>query len=231
MSTRIKLRTACNRSLTDIISRRPGKDGYNTETMQITAIKQQVKRADRYSVFVDGKYAFSLSESGLIESRLASGKELDAAELKDLKKVAGLDKAYGQALRYVAIRQRSEWEMQTYLKRKEVDAEAAQEIIRRLRDLSLLSDLDFARSWVANRRLLKSVSKRKLQLELRQKQVPGEVIDQVLAEDETDERDALKELIEKKRSRYPDEQKLMQYLARQGFSYNDIKNALSQEED
>lgn len=198
--------------------------------MKITAIKQQVKRTDRYSIFVDDKYAFSLSESGLIESRLASGMELDAAELKRLKKAAGLDKAYGQALRYVAIRARSEWEIESYLKRKEVDTEAAAEIIQRLRNLNLLNDADFARSWVANRRALKSVSKRRLALELRQKRLSSDVVDQALAEDPGDERQALKDLIEKKRARYPDQQKLMQYLARQGFGYDDIKNALRGED-
>jgi regulatory protein len=197
--------------------------------MKITAIKQQVKRSDRYSIFVDDKYAFSLSEAGLIDSRLASGQELDAAELKRLKKAAGLDKAYGQALRYVALRSRSEWEIETYLARKEVDKAAVAEIIRRLRNLKLLSDLDFARSWVRGRRQLKSVSQRRLRLELRQKRVPSDIIDQVLSEDGTDERDTLRELIDKKRARYPDKLKLMQYLARQGFNYDDIKSALSEE--
>ena len=198
--------------------------------MKITAIKQQVKRADRYSVFVDDKYAFSFSESGLIASGLASGQELTPAELKSLKKAAGLDKAYGQALRYVAMRPRSEWEMEFYLRRKEVDAEAAAEIIRRLRDLQLLSDLDFARSWVANRRALKSTSKRRLRLELMQKHVSDDVIAQVLAEDETDERQALRELVAKKRRRYADPQKFMRYLAGQGFSYDDIKSVLEEED-
>ena len=197
--------------------------------MKITAIKQQVKRADRYSIFVDGKYAFSLSESGLIESRLASGLELDAAELKRLKKAAGLDKAYYNALRYVAIRPRSQWEVEIYLARKEVDKDASAEVLRRLSNLNMLSDLDFARSWVNSRRALKSISLRRLRLELRQKHVPDEVVARALAEDETDERQTLRDLIAKKRHRYPDSQKLMQYLARQGFSYDDIRSALEEE--
>lgn len=198
--------------------------------MKITSIKQQVKRTDRYSIFVDDKYAFSLSESGLIESRLASGQELDAAELKRLKKAAGFDKAYYNALRYVAMRPRSEWEMQMYMARKEVDREAADEVISRLRNLNLLSDLDFARAWISSRRQLKSTSKRRLRLELMQKHVPNDVIDEALSEDEGDERHILRELIEKKRRRYPDQQKLMQYLARQGFSYDNIKSALNEED-
>jgi regulatory protein len=197
--------------------------------MKITSIKQQVKRTDRYSIFVDGKYAFSLSETGLLNSHLASGQELTAAELKQLKQTAGLDKAYGQALRYVAIRPRSEWEVEMYLVRKQLDPPAIQDIIERLRGLHLLHDLDFARSWVANRRALKSVSKRRLVLELRQKHLNSEIIDQALQEDVVDERQALRELIDKKRARYPDRQKLMQYLARQGFSYDDIKSTLSED--
>lgn len=199
--------------------------------MKITAIKQQVKRADRYSIFVDDKYAFSLSESGLIESKLFSGQEIDGAELKRLKKAAGLDKAYYSVLRYVALRPRSEWEVEVYMKRKEVDPDTASEVTSRLRNLGMLSDLGFARSWVANRRLLKSTSKRRLRMELMQKHVSEPVIQEVLAEDETDEHQVLRELIERKRRRYPDEQKLMQYLARQGFRYDDIKSALSETEE
>ena len=198
--------------------------------MQITAIKQQVKRTDRYSIFVDGKYSFSLSESGLISSGLASGRELDVAELKQLKKAAGLDKAYYNALRYAAMRPRSQWEMEMYLQRKDADKDTSAEVIRRLKDLNMLSDSDFARSWIANRRLLKSTSKRRLRLELMQKHVPDEIIQEALAEDATDERDALRRLVEKKRRRYPDQQKFMRYLASQGFSYDDIKSVLSEEE-
>jgi regulatory protein len=198
--------------------------------MKITAIKQQVKRRDRYSIFVDGKYAFSLSESGLLAQGLATGQELDKAKLKELREASGADKAYGNALRYVAMRPRSEWEMETYLQRKEVDEPIAEHIMQRLRTVGLLDDLAFARAWVSNRRLLKSTSKRRLQLELRQKHVPEHVAEQVLLEDEADERDTLRELAEKKRPRYPDRMKLMQYLARQGFSYEDIKSVLDEME-
>ncbi len=199
--------------------------------MTITAIKQQVKRQDRYSIFVDGKYAFSLSEGGLIDSGLASGQELNSARLNELKQTAGLDKARTNALRFVVMRPRSEWELMDYFRRKGVDQEAGKQIADGLRRLDLLGDEAFAKAWVANRRLLKSVSKRRLKLELQQKHVPSDVIDVVLQEDETDERQTLRDLIAKKRSHYPDNQKLMQYLARQGFSYDDIKSALQSEND
>ena len=83
--------------------------------------------------------------------------------------------------------------------------------------------------WVDNRRLLKSTSQRRLQMELRQKRVADEVIQQTLANDPTDERQVLSDLIARKRkiARFAaDDQKLMAYLIRQGFSYEDVKDAM-----
>jgi regulatory protein len=74
--------------------------------MKITNIKQQEKRKDRYSFFVDGKYAFSLSESALLEQKLAGGQEIGAAQLKNFKRLSVDDKAYGNALRWAAMRSR-----------------------------------------------------------------------------------------------------------------------------
>jgi regulatory protein len=199
--------------------------------MKITSIKQQVKRAGRYSIYIDDKFAFGLSEAALLNSGLASGQELDQKQLDTYKKEAGLDKAYGNALRYVVMRPRSEWELQDYFRRKGIDEDAGEQLAARLRNLGLLSDIAFARAWVSNRRLLKSTSKRRLILELKQKHVPEDIIRTVLEEDETDERQTLRDIIAKKRRRYPDDQKLMQYLARQGFGFDDIKAALRSESD
>lgn len=204
--------------------------------MKITQIKQQVKRPDRYSIYVDGKFAFGLSESGLLSSGLASGQEISQEQFTELKADAATDKAYGNALRYVAMRPRSTWEMQQYFLRKKVDEPIAKEIIDRLTALDLLDDKKFAQAWVTNRRLLKPTSRRKLQQELRQKHVAGSIIDAILAEEAEDadtppDQTALAEIIAKKRARYPDETKFMQYLARQGFGYDDIKRALHSPEE
>jgi len=199
--------------------------------MKITKITQQVKRKDRYSIYVDDAYAFSLSESALLDQGLATGQEFDKTRLEELRKASGADKAFGNALRYVAMRPRSEWELQTYLKRKEVEEPVAKYITERLRGVGLLDDLAFARAWVDNRRLLKSMSKRKLRLELQQKHINEHIADQVLAEDETDERQSIRDVVAKKQHRYPDRMKLMQYLARQGFGYDDIKCVLDEQNE
>lgn len=197
--------------------------------MKITAIKQQVKRQGRYSIFVDEKYTFSLSENALLNQTIRIGQEVSADELQDFKDASKLDKAYNLTLAYVARRSRSEWELRDYFRRKEIDEGAGDIILERLRKFGYVNDTSFARSWVDNRRMLKPVSRRRLMQELRQKHVPEDIAHQVLADDETTDQETLKEMVIRKRrqSRYQDNTKLMQYLVRQGYSYNDVKSVLN----
>lgn len=199
--------------------------------MKITAIKQQVKRADRYSIFVDNKYCFSLSEAALLNSKLVSGQILTVKQVTDLKRLSGEDKLYQQALRYAALRPRSEWEVKFYLERKQASPALVKQILNKLSIIQMVSDAEFARSFVHDRRLLRPTSRRKMEIELRKKHVSQAIIDEVLGNEIEHEIEALKSTIVRKRrqSKYQDDQKLMQYLARQGYNYSDIKSQLKSE--
>jgi len=196
--------------------------------MKITDIKRQVKRTDRYSIYVDGKYSFALSESELLSQGLKIGQEFSAGELDSIKEDAVIDKGVYRVMDLLSRRPRSLWEIEDYLKRKDYAAEETAKIIQKLDGRGYIDDLEFSRRWIENRRLLKPTSKRKLRMELRQKRIADEIIGNVLDEDETDELSVLKELISKKRrrTRYQDDQKLIAFLARQGFNYGDIKDAM-----
>lgn len=199
--------------------------------MKITSIKQQVKKTDRYSVFVDEKYAFSLSESALLESKLASGDELSAEQVKEYKKLSEDDKLYNKALRYIALRPRSKWEIEFYLQRKKASSPLVEAILNKLSIIGMIDDTKFAKAFVSDRRLLKPASRRKLTLELRKKHIADDIIEQAVGSEHEDEQTALREVIERKhrQTKYQDDLKLMQYLARQGFNYQDIKTALKKE--
>ncbi len=197
--------------------------------MKITSIKQQVKRSDRYSIFVEGKYAFSLSEVALLDSKLASGQELSKQQVSDYKKLSADDKLYNQTLRYVAMRPRSRWEIEFYLDyKKKAPPALAEEILSKLSLIGLIDDEKLAKAMVNDRRLLRPTSRRKMIVELRKKRIADDVIEQALGGEKEEELAALQAEIANKRrqTKYQDDQKLMQYLARQGFSYDDIKTAL-----
>ena len=198
---------------------------------KVTAIKQQQKRQDRYSVYVDGKYSFSLSEDELVKSGLRKDQELSQPELAKVQKTAVLDKAYDRCLRYLSIRSRSQWEIEDYLRRKGYEEPLAGLVLAKLKLSSLVDDAAFARQWVQWRLNSKPSSKRRLQSELIKKRIDRDIIDEVLNEIDTDvEFEQVQALAERKQrlSQYQDRQKLIAYLARQGFSYDLIKRALKE---
>ena len=199
--------------------------------MRITAIKAQVRNPERVSMHVDGRYAFSLTQSQLLEQRIFVGKEIDQAELDNLRSLSDYGKLLERVMNFVMIRPRSVREIRDYLEHKKTNPDTGEHLIAYLTSRGYLDDASFAKSWVRARQLTKPVSKRRLSAELHQKGVADDLIKQALGETGYNEDDALREIITKKRrqTRYQDEQKLMQYLARQGFSYDDIKVAIQDE--
>ena len=216
--------------------------------MKITAISAQAKNPDRVNVSVDGKYRFSLDISQVIELGVKADREYDEAELLELETESQFGKLYARALEYCLMRPHSSREVRDYLYRKTratkyksrngelkeragTSQENATRVYDRLLERGYIDDEKFARYWVENRNQIKGASRRKLQAELRAKGIESSIIETALAETDRTDEDELAKIIAKKRARYSDEQKMMQYLARQGFSYDDIQSALKEDSE
>lgn len=198
--------------------------------MKISSIKQQVKNPERASIFVDGKYSFSLSLNELVAERLKIGQEVDEPELKRLKKLSEDGKLKARALEWVLNRPRSLREFRDYMYRRKAEPDMADKLIAEFTGRGYLDEAAFAR-WLVDVRRRGRKSERAIQAELSKKGVPRE-ISQVIMQDGGQELERLQEIVSKKSElpRYKaDPQKLMQYLARQGFSYDDIKRVLAKE--
>jgi regulatory protein len=211
--------------------------------MKITAITAQQKDKNRVNVMVDGKYRFSLDIFQYADLGIKIGKDYTDEELTLLETESQFGKVYGRALEYCLMRPHSSREVKDYLYRKTRDVrtktgemkkgvapEITQRVFDRLVEKGYIDDEKFARYWVENRNMTKGASRRKLQAELRAKGVESGIIERYLTESMRSDEGELEKIIAKKRNRYPDDQKLMQYLARQGFSYDDIKQALSSDD-
>ncbi|MCL2173779.1 RecX family transcriptional regulator [Candidatus Saccharibacteria bacterium] len=196
--------------------------------MKITKISPAVKTTGRYNVFVDDKFAFSLDESQLVKIGLRKGDEISEERLDELKTESDFGKNYIRAVDLISRRLRSEKEIREYAFRKNWTKENTEKVVERLHERGFLNDEKFAASFVRSRATLKNYSRRKMELELTKKGIKKEIREKILTENEDfDETTALKKLIAKKRNHYENDQKLIAYLARQGFSYDDIKNSLS----
>lgn len=209
--------------------------------MKITALKTQTRDKNRVNVFVDGKYSFSLDITQVVDLGIKTGNEYTEDEFASLKDESQYGKLYVRALEYVLTRPRSLREMRDYLYKKTrptrtkdgavrqgVSRELTQRVYERLIEKGYLDDEKFARFWVENRHVRKGISTRKLKAELRAKSVDVAIIEQVIAESDRSDAEEIQKLIAKKAGKYDDEQKLISYLARQGFSYDEIKRAFSE---
>lgn len=212
--------------------------------MKITALKTQLRDVDRVNVFVDGKYSFSLDITQVAELGIKTGNEYTEEQLTELENESRFGKLYTRSLEYALIRPRSQREMRDYLYRKTRDtrtktgdirkgasSELTDRVFNRLFEKGYINDEKFAQFWIENRNVRKGSSLRKLQSELQAKGVERSIIESTIEGSERIDGDELQKIIAKKASRYEDKQKFMAYLMRQGFRYDDVKQALNEEVD
>ena len=187
--------------------------------MKITNLKQGVKNPERVNVFVDDAFSFSLDVSQVVDLKLRVGMEISEEQLAEYKNASEFGKLYQRALEWVLVRPRSEKEVNDYLYKKIYEKKLNKDyinlIIDKLKDKKYLNDLSFAEYFVENRFLKKGISKKRLRLELVKKGISGEIVDEVL--DKRNDEEEIKKIIAKKRAKYDDD-KLISYLCRQGFS-------------
>lgn len=214
--------------------------------MKITGLSAQIRNPERVNVSIDGKYLFSLDIAQVTELGIKVGRELDAAELAELEEESQFGKLYARTLEYSLMRPRSVREVRDYLYRKTqatryrskktgeirqrpgYKPSLAERVLGRLQQKGYVDDENFARWWVESRNQRKGSSLRKLRSELQAKGVDGGLIQAALDQTQRSDSDEIQKIIAKKRSRYPDDDKLKAYLARQGFSYDEISSALRQ---
>ncbi len=197
--------------------------------MNITKISPAVKTEGRYNVFVDNEFSFSLDEVQLVKLGLKKGDEIDETQLYDLKNESNFGKQYIRAIDLISRRLRSEREIRDYAWRKQWTKDNTDRVIGRLQERGYLNDEKFAESFVRSRANTRNFSARRMKVELQKKGIKPEIIAKTMAiSDDYDEMAALNTLITKRRNKYDDERKFIAYLARQGFSYDDIKSALAE---
>lgn len=272
---------------------------------KITDLKTATRDQNRVNVFVDHKFAFSLTIQQVAEMKVRINNEYTETELEEIQAASDFGKLLQRSLEYALSRPHSEKEIRDYLKRKKIKRELEQKrydeflarlktdedyrekikqlrksvreknqkirerdftednrfeftkqaktglpkkpgamisvadieaVINKLTDLKIIDDERFARFYVENRNRAKGISEKKLRLELRNKGVLDTTIQEVLGENEFGEKvrndkTEIQKMIQKKRRRGYTDDKLKQYLLRQGFSYDLIVDELNQVTD
>lgn len=198
----------------------------------VTRVSPQQATAERMNIYLDGKYAFSMSLRALAEQPVSVGNHLSTADIERLRNADEPDRATNAALNMLAHRGRSERELRQRLRQKGFTQAAIDATIRRVVDWGYLNDERFAASWVEQRSSSKPRSRRALAHELREKGVDRELITHAIDEADIDEAADAKRLAadkwRKERAQPLDKrrQRTAGYLARRGYSWQIAKQAI-----
>lgn len=195
----------------------------------ITAIEVQKRRPDRVNVDLDGEFAFSLA--AVVAAGLKVGLCLEAKRIAALQAADADESAYQRALHVLSLRDRSESELRTHLRRRQTPDDVIERTLARLRQRRHADDRRFARSWVQNRVDFRPRGRRALAWELQRKGISSEIVQSALAEiDES----ALAHQAGLKKARQLTgadwqefHKKVSAYLARRGFPASMIASTVS----
>lgn len=213
----------------------------------ITKLTPGVHDSNRVNVFINGRFSFSLDVAQVIDLEVKVGLKVSPVRLRELKEASEFGKLYQRTLEWCMTRPRSILETKMYLRRRqyrrqlfnkkrleeekrplaEIGEQTAQLVLQRLIEKHFLDDEIFAKYYVKNRYLRKGISERRLSAELMQKGVDKNIISQALAASPRTEEEEISKVVMKKRQKYNDKG-LLQYLLRQGFSYQAAKAAVEE---
>lgn len=145
------------------------------------------------------------------------------------------DRAYGKALNYLSYRPRSSKEIEEFLAKKEFDTEIINNIIELLTSQKFLNDADFASWWTRGRQNSQAKSKSIIKMELKQKGIAEDFIQEAF-EEALDDYETAKQYFEKRKKRFeglPKEEyfaKASAFLQRRGFSWEVVKKVIKNED-
>ncbi len=196
---------------------------------KITAIRAGRRRGKRANVFLDGGFAFSLEAEVAIREGLQVGQELSANQIEALARSDCFHRCLNTAANYLGYRPRSEFELRERLQRRGFNGDSVDAVLAKLKEQGLVDDMAFAQFWRDNRQSFSPRSQWLTKLELRQKGVAADIIDQVV--DVADDESAYRAALSKARSLSPSDyqsfrRRLGEYLKRRGFGYGVINHTV-----
>lgn len=198
----------------------------------MTTIEKIVYGSRYISLYLDDGEVLKLSLSAVQGHTLEKGRALEPLEYRQLKEESEyftcLDKGYA----YLAVRARSQFEMERYFKRKNFSPHIIQQVVGKLKDAGYLNDYEYARAFIRGRLKKKAMGERMLRKELAARGIPRNIMQKVLKEPDVQhvDEDRVYESARKKYDSYRGKgdglQRVYRFLAGRGFSGDIIKRVV-----
>ncbi|OCA83325.1 recombination regulator RecX [Bacillus sp. FJAT-27225] len=205
----------------------------------ITKITTQKRDTGRYNIYMDfGKgeeFAFSADEAVIVKFHLRKGMELDEFLLAEVGYHDEIRKAYNNAIHFLAHKMRSEKEVRKYLKEKQLEEAAINEVLVRLTEQGYLNDREYANAYVRTQENTTDKGAYVVRMALKERGVADSLIEEALKQYTQEAQfEKAKSLAEKYARKYASDsekvlkQKLDAMLRRKGYQTDAIQFALSE---
>ncbi len=204
--------------------------------MVITKIEPQKKHKNRSSVFLDGSFAFGISDFDVLRFHLKEGETLTENALETIRNEVLVQDAQQYALRLLDCTAYTEQALRRKLKEHGCDSQTIDRTIAFLAEYRYVDDRGFARRYINAALNTGRSGMRKIQYDLMGKGIARDIIEEICAEFDNEELrqneySAVLPLLEKKLKgdySFPNIMKAKRYCLSRGFSQDAIDSAIRQ---
>lgn len=200
--------------------------------MEITKIQALTKQ--KYRIFLDGESAFAVYKGELSRYHLEEGAVLPPEVYEELVNRVLKKRATLRAMHILERTDKTEAQLRRKLEESEYPKEAVESAIAYVTSYGYLDDRRYAEHYIEWKKQGKG--KARLKMELVQKGISREIIEEVLElTDFGETREMIRQIILKKRKtdipmNEKEKQRLYGFLMRKGFSSSDILAVMREEE-
>lgn len=197
--------------------------------MRITRVESLTKT--KFRIYIDEEPAFVLYQGEIKRYRLKEGEEIQEALYQKIRTEVVLKRAKLRAMHLLTDMGRTEKQLRTKLMQGGYPEDITGEAIAYVKSFGYINDAAYACNYIESRKDKKS--KREIYAALKEKGISDTDIEQAMEEyyNGADARHAILTLLEKKK--YDPEtadraqtQKILGYLTRKGFRYEDIRQVI-----
>ena len=193
---------------------------------RITSISVQKKNKQRYSIYVDEGFLVGVSESTLIDLKLAKGVEITPSLFRKIERAEGRYEVKAYLMKLLGMRDHARKELLTKALRKDYSKEVVLDILDELEEKGYINEEAFAEKFTADKFNLNQWGPAKIKAHLFKKGISKHVVEQSVQNffGDLELKETYLNLVLKRKRRFLKEEdllkrkkKIFDYLNRKGF--------------
>ena len=143
-------------------------------------IKYEKKGNSQYKIYLENGNKLDLYEDVIIKNNLLYKKEIDLELLDKLDIDNKKEDIYNKCVKYISVRIRSIYEIEEYLRKKDINLEEINNVIQKLIKNNLLNDDIFTKAFINDKLNFTTMGPYKIEQELKKHKIDSSIINKYL---------------------------------------------------